>query len=421
MKLEDALALAGCPEHAQAFQPGWDAGQANRPTAKIPFLQEDFLRRSSEQTYLSSNTIRDILATGQRINANAGLTALAWYCYERLFEAEDPNIRVSTWPVPKAALEELAGLFYAVVLLSGTARRQAVQRDLRIPESVVRDSVHDLEVCIRTERAEELDGRCGITGSLLGWLLQTWRGQLYRLGRLQFVPDKFAGKLRAFRHLDTGTVVALAEDGCRFRADGQFDGAGQVHDTVDAWTATLGESASDISGFPISPAGHAVRQEAHLDKAEWGQVLAPGDPILAIHIPAGSPMDFAACGDSFRQALDFFPRYFPKKTFTAFACGSWLLDPQIQELMPATSNLARFQNELYLYPLPGGSGEMPWQVRRRKDDRTGKVPPMTTMQRAYYGHVEKGGRFYSGGGFLMTEDVEWGSELYHHQPSGMGV
>jgi len=416
MKLEEALALAGCPDDVQVFEKDWDASQASRPTGSIPFLEQDFLRRNAEQTYLSSDVTRNILETAERIKANAGLTALAWYCHERLFGEEDADVRVNKWPVPKAALGDLAGLFYAVILLSGTPRRQAIHGELGIPESIIRDSVRDLEVCIRTERTDELGGHCGINGRILAWLLLTWRGRLYRLGRLQFVPDRFSGKLRAFRHLDTGAVIALAEDGCRFRADGQFDGAGQIYDNAGAWTATLRQTTSEVAGFPITPTGHAVRREVCLDRGRWSQALAPGDPILAIHIPAGPPMDFAACGDSLRQALEFFPRYFPEKPFVAFVCSSWILDPQIQQLMPPTSNLVRFQKELYLYPLPGGSGEIPWQVRLREDRNTGTAPTMTTMQRAFYRHAEKGGRFYNAGGFLVAEDFEWGSELYRHEP-----
>ena len=46
---------------------------------------------------------------------------------------------------------------------------------------------------------------------------------------------------------------------------------------------------------------------------------------------AGSPMDFEARGDSFHLVLDFFPRYFPDRTFYGFSCSSWPLNTKFQD------------------------------------------------------------------------------------------
>ena len=70
----------------------------------------------------------------------------------------------------------------------------------------------------------------------------------------------------------------------------------------------------------------ALRHEVRLPTARWRQVLAPGDPVLGLHMPPGSPLDFALCGESLQGALEFFPRHYPDQPFRAFACESWLLD-----------------------------------------------------------------------------------------------
>jgi len=275
--------------------------------------------------------------------------------------------------------------------------------------------VRDLDVCIRAERPDAVGARLGFTANLLYWILLVWRGQLYRLGRLEYIPGSFRGKLRAFRNRCTGAVLALAEEGCRFRADGHFDGAGGVTAEDGVWETWLRETDREVHGFPIVPEGHAVQREVRLSKNEWHCVLAPGDPVLQMHIPGGEPMTFERCGESLRQALDFFQNYFPATPFVGMACGSWILDAQFQQLLPPTSNLARFEREVYLYPVPGGTGEIPWQVRVREDAGPPKPPPMTTMQKAFYGHIERGGHFRNGGCFLLAEDFAWGGEVYHRQ------
>ncbi|NLF17074.1 MAG: DUF5596 domain-containing protein [Lentisphaerae bacterium] len=405
----------GCGE---CFRAGWAEAQAARPSGELAFLEPATLCRYGSQSAVSPDLVEDLLAAAACVRANPGLSALAWYCHHRLFGADAPDAPVSSWPVPAAAMGRHAGLFYAIVLLSGTPQRQAIHRRLGIPDEVVRDSVADLEVCIRTEPVKELGGRFGISGAILGWLLLTWRGRLYRLGRLQFLPGRFHGRLRAFRHRTTGAVVALAEDGGRFRQDGQVDGAGGLSDPAGAWTARLAESAGQVTGCPISPRGWAMAHRVRLSKAAWAPVLAPGDTVLGIHMAAGAPLTPEACRESVSQALEFFPRYFPEVGFRGFDCLSWLLDPQFPRLLEPTSNLVRFQEEVYVFPCPGGDGAMPWQVCPQPDPATGRAPPPTRMQRAFQAHLAAGGRFLDGGCFLLREDAaRWGSRVYLSQPA----
>jgi hypothetical protein len=146
--------------------------------------------------------------------------------------------------------------------------------------------------------------------------------------------------------------------------------------------------------------------------------LAPGDPNLDIHIASGSPMDYDQCGESIRWALDFFPRHFPDRPFAGFACWSWILDPQFESLLPASSNLVRFQREVYLYPVGGDSDVIStvFGYGHTADDQP-SLPRKTTMQRAFAAHLESGGHFRDGGCFLLKEDVSWGSTYYRtHWP-----
>src|SRR5262249_30698373 len=143
--------------------------------------------------------------------------------------------------------------------------------------------------------------------------------------------------------------------------------------------------------------------------------LAPGDPVLHIHIPAGSPMDPAACGESFAAASTFFGRHFPERPFVAFTCSSWLLDPTLQALLPAASNIARFQREVYL--LPGRAAGKSTLVRVFGDvppDLT-HAPRDTTLRRAILDHLLAGGHLSGGRCVLFPADLSWGRQVYLRQ------
>ena len=68
-----------------------------------------------------------------------------------------------------------------------------------------------------------------------------------------------------------------------------------------------------------------------------------GTAILNVHIPAGDPLDVEAV----REAMDYAPRFYEThfgKTFTLFHCHSWLLSPQLKEILPEDSRILQFQN-----------------------------------------------------------------------------
>jgi hypothetical protein len=368
---------------------------------------------------LPNHVTEQALAAARRIAADPALRALFWYCHVRLFGPGEERPRTRDWPLLTAALGPVAGLFNMLLLLSGTPHMQEVHRSRGIPAQVVRDTVLDLKLNLETEDYNIQYGRWGTGTTILGWLLLHRWGQLYRLGRLQFIPSEFRSPFRAYRHQGTGAVVALSEPGLDYRRDGQRDGSAGVFDP-DAWTSTLEETEHEVTGHPVSPWGYVLAEPVSLPKREWRLALAPGQPVLDIHIPAGEPMDFDRCGDSIRQALEFFPRYFPDKPFVGFACHSWILDTQFPDLLPPSSNLVRFQREVYLFPIPRGGGVIRRVFGYGFEEVDGTVsaedlvrlPRTTSMQRAFAAYMEAGGRFRGGGCFLLKEDVDWGGAVY---------
>jgi hypothetical protein len=83
-----------------------------------------------------------------------------------------------------------------------------------------------------------------------------------------------------------------------------------------------------VTGTSISALGHALREPITLSRSEWEPVLTAGDPILEVHIPPGGDMTPHNCQASMRQAMEFFPQYFPDRPFVGFAGGSWILNPE---------------------------------------------------------------------------------------------
>lgn len=419
MKLGDVITKLRLIESAEVLQVEWESSQQSMPE-EPHFLAPEFIVDACQAVSLPEEVRQATIAISQRIASNAALQALAWHFHHCLFRcASYLQSDIARWPSLNGGLQHNEGMFYTLVLLSGLPGMRAIYHTHRVPIEIARDTLSQVRfgICDPTAYRKE-HGQLGLTPYALQWFRNHLCGELYRLGRLQFKFGSSSYKIRAFQHRTAGTVVVLSEAGVRYLMDGQVASEGRVHDDPCKWTSQLIFTDNEIIGHPILPTGCALQRKVCLPKAEWRQVLASGDPILEIHIPGGSPMTYDLCAKSFRDALKFFPEHFPERPFVAFCCSSWLLDGQLKELLPPTSNIVRFQREVYLFPTLSDDlylvktvfGDMP-------EDLT-KVPRDTTLRRALLDRLLAGGHLHARAGscFLLPDDVaRWGSQVYRRQ------
>ncbi len=74
------------------------------------------------------------------------------------------------------------------------------------------------------------------------------------------------------------------------------------------------------------------------------KLIVTGEPVIEVHIPAGTDLSQPACDAAFEQATEFFTTYFPDYEYRYFTCHSWLLDPTLKELLKPESKIIGFQN-----------------------------------------------------------------------------
>lgn len=68
-----------------------------------------------------------------------------------------------------------------------------------------------------------------------------------------------------------------------------------------------------------------------------------GKKIIEIHIPRGEKVTDENILSSLNHALEFFEKYFPEYKYDYFTCGSWMLDPNLKEILPESSGILAFQ------------------------------------------------------------------------------
>ena len=391
---------------------GWGLSAGTMPPDGPDFLKEDVLRGICRDLTLNAAATGALTGIARRVREDELLRALAWHLHHCVYLNPDFRSDYDTeWPDLDGALGEDAERFYALVIVSNQPRLKVLYRERGIPDDVAGDT---LESVIWTLNREKKPGR--FHRSETHWRSFFLRGDIFRLGRLQFQYGLFDLGVRVFRHRTNGTVLALSEDGLRYRADG---GAAEYDwtDEPDNWTSKLVETDREIVGNPIHPDGRALQKEVRLPKSDWAQVLGGGEPMLAIHIPGEGKLEHEKCGESFRRALEFFPRHFPDRPFQGFDCHCWIFDRQMRDFVPSSSNMLRMQREVYICPAAMGAGNLPHHILDGVPEDLSKVPRNTGFQRALVDFLAGGGKLRPIGGswFLLKEDVDWGGEVYLRQ------
>jgi len=414
VKLEEVIAEVGVAESEEVLRVEWERSQQSMPEGELLFLAPQFLSEACRAAYLDEEVGEVLSAVGRRAAGNRALRALAWHFHHCLYGTDGYSGQsIRDWPSLEEVLGEDGGLLYLAALLSGLPTMQRVHGEHGVPAEVTRDTILDLKLWLEGRKREHPESQWGLVPFNLWWLSYHFRGELYRLGRLQFQFGSLGREIRVFRHRDSGLVAALSEDGMRYRADGGR--AGSEED--GCWVARLVAGESETTGCPILPEGRAIRREVTLRHAEWQPVLAAGQPVLYIHIPAGGPLAHDLCGQSFGSALDFFPKHFPERPFDGFCCHSWLLNAELAEFLPESANIVRFQREFYLFPIALGSDDLLWRIFDEVPKDLTHAPRDTTLRRGVLDRLLSGQglRPIGGGCFLLPEDFNWGAQVYRRQ------
>ncbi len=143
---------------------------------------------------------------------------------------------------------------------------------------------------------------------------------------------------------------------------------------------------------------------APLDVETMPAPVRSGDVAIWVHIPSGGKLDEASCLASFRQAETFFRPLFGDAP-VLFVCGSWLLYPEHDKILPAHSNIRRFMHFFKIVKSETTSDYYLWRIFHRADcSDYANLPRETGLQRAYADLLTNGGSCGGGTGYLEMKN-----------------
>lgn len=366
------------------------------------FLDEQQITRNAAEAGLDEAAIQTLCLLARRIAGDPRLRLIAGAAHHAVYETDTDFTEALRQA--DSALGAEADILHALFVLD-TLRLVRQRQAARGVPGTISEAVNQRHG-IAWLRGAAARGQIGIANWLPGWFRLVASGELYRLGRLEFAPEKWDYPFRAYTHVRTGEVIVLAEAGLGFVEDGAL-----MHPS--GWQTTLLETGDAITGTPIAPNGVALRQPVRLPRDEWQLALKAGDPVLDLHVPGEGALTIEALRDALAQAEPFFDHYHPDQRFVAYLCDSWLFSSQLEAMLGPESNIVRWQREGYLLPGEGGQEYfLEFTFGTREIDLV-TAPRDTHLRRAVITHLEQGGSLRCGEYLLLRRDIgRFGSQPY---------
>lgn len=128
-----------------------------------------------------------------------------------------------------------------------------------------------------------------------------------------------------------------------------------------------------------------------------GHIIEQNRIVLNVHIPPGEPLRPGNVEESFGRAASFFRGIAP-----VFICQSWLLYPQLHQILNADSNILHFQKQFEIYHVDEESRQAEERIFGRISEDPHDYMGESSLQRSAKAYLFQGHKLGSGYGIRIA-------------------
>lgn len=331
----------------------------------------------------------DVLQAADKIRTNDDLLLYNYMLYCVIREKAD----VAILPPPdKGVIETDFSPMFGVLWFLEDAIQNLKARGLEY--TVISDTLQGLESEINAYY--DRYGRSG-TRHCVGWLTLFVKGEIIRVGRLQFQFTTLEEKIRVYQK---GEDIQILMDGETMHQKGMVFGSAGQTDEEGKFYADIKEEDGTVTGYPVDAYGRCLPHKITL--SGYREVLRHGDAVANVHITANEPFTAEMCEQSFAEAKEVLQKHYPDFPCKAFFCDSWMVQRQLRDILGKDTNITRFAELFCPVPIRSEATAVYSYLFQQK----GVVPPETlpentSMQRAVKAFLCDGNYFYEQGGIRL--------------------
>lgn len=160
-----------------------------------------------------------------------------------------------------------------------------------------------------------------------------------------------------------------------------------------------------FEGYRIAADGSVASEKVRFNKSDWERFCGPEDAVIGVHIPMGSKLTKEKVVASYQSARTIFGQAFPEYDLKGFCCSSWLMDPQLSDLLPKEANIVQFQSMYLRSEIPSAGEDIFLFLFPGEKNDPAFLPECTTLERAVKKHLLSGKKIYELQGFLPFDLV----------------
>lgn len=347
-----------------------------------PFLEEAWLRDLAGRYPVLTFSMEDCLKAAAQIKIIEPLRTFCALLSFAMQQRKDFLYDCAELELPKAGADEDETAYVMAAYLSSLesvpmAAEAYAKRG--VPDDILQATLEGIEGSLRAY--EKRFGRLGMDMRYLGWNQRYFDQRLLRIGRLNFdVFHRMGGNVALFRS-KSGRQQLLAVDG-RYDREGFALGSAGHENEEGAFDAVYEEAERYYGGYAVDPRGRVTKTFMKLDKAGWEKAFCPEDACIFVHIPAGpglTPENVGSCIDKARKIIaDGYPDYDVK----GFCCSSWLMDPQLGDILGDEANITRFQRRFLRAPQKSQGRDVFTFLYPKAVESYDQLPENTRLERA---------------------------------------
>ena len=361
------------------------------------FISDGYIKEISDRYTLLPESLDYVLGYARIIREDEVLAPLA-RLLKRTLNLKDPYELIAFPAVPDTVpVERIKAIEMTAFLAIYSCAEEVVNYALRMgmPRSVAYDTARVFEGYLTLAKLRL--GRDGFPASTYySWNQRYINHTIFKIGILNFELQHHAAD--DVYLLTNGTEYKIlmnnkeiGDGGCRVGTRGC---------ETALFTATFTETDEYYEGYETDTrAGRVKSTPVRLPKSEWRVELAPGDPIISVHIPRECPLSRENIDNAYSDALRLITDKLGFKPKAIYCC-SWLIDPQIEGLVREGSNIVRFQSDYLKYPrIASGRAVFSFLFYMQTEDYT-KLPERTSLQRAVKDLYLNGGFIHEVAGLI---------------------
>ena len=201
------------------------------------------------------------------------------------------------------------------------------------------------------------------------------------------------------------TCMLLCAEECRE----DFKELGLSHevfvDTMACFTRFANEHLASYGRYGFDRAFWTVRQVSNklfrMGTLEYELLTEKGRKMVSLHIPSDADLSLPALRASWETARHLLTR-FPEYANGEWGCGSWLLSPNLKDMLPESSRILGFQKSFQIRDTWTDVEFKEW-VYGRVDIPNEELPERTSLQRNVKAFLLGGGAFLSAEGVLVED------------------